>query len=57
MKSQDIDVNVHPTKKEVGFSNQEEIAECLSELIEKQLSQHNDTINFGNADMSEDRNT
>jgi DNA mismatch repair protein MLH1 len=56
MKPHDIDVNVHPTKKEVGFSNQEEIAEALSELIEKQLGEQNDTINFGNPDASENIN-
>ena len=50
MQPRDIDVNVHPTKKEVGFTNQDEIADSIAELIDKELSIQNTTIHYGNPD-------
>ena len=54
MNPKDLDVNVHPTKKEVGFENQDEISEAIAELLEKHLAEQNNSINFGNPDSKSD---
>ncbi|CAI2386726.1 unnamed protein product [Moneuplotes crassus] len=57
MNPRDLDVNVHPTKKEVGFENQDEISDAIAELLEKHLSQQNESINFGDPDKGKKMKT
>jgi DNA mismatch repair protein MLH1 len=37
-----VDVNLHPTKKEVGFLHQEELIEGICTAIEERLTKSND---------------
>ena len=41
-----IDVNVHPTKKQVIFERQEELCEALQELLEQKLQDMMANRNF-----------
>ena len=34
-----MDVNIHPTKREVGFLNEEEIIEKIGSAVQKRLSE------------------
>ena len=55
MNPKDIDVNVHPTKKEVGFSNQDAIALMIEKFISNELKQQNKTINYENQSNENNR--
>ncbi|KAI9352816.1 DNA mismatch repair protein Mlh1-like protein [Obelidium mucronatum] len=46
MKPQNLDVNVHPTKKEVMFINEEKIIESLVNTIKEKLAGVNDSRMF-----------
>ena len=41
-----VDVNVHPTKREVGFLNEEEIIECICHAVQKRLNEGDSTRRF-----------
>jgi DNA mismatch repair protein MLH1 len=41
-----VDVNVHPTKREVGFLNEEEIIEKISGAVQKKLGEGDSTRRF-----------
>ena len=41
-----VDVNLHPTKKEVGFVHQEEVVEALRQVVEKALLSSNSSRTF-----------
>lgn len=41
-----VDVNVHPTKKEVHFLNQDKIIESLIDMFEETLKNANDSRTF-----------
>ncbi|KAI8611615.1 histidine kinase-like ATPase [Chytriomyces sp. MP71] len=49
MKPQNVDVNVHPTKKEVMFLNEEKVIECLCDVIREKLAGVNDSRTFAPA--------
>ncbi|KAJ3135190.1 DNA mismatch repair protein [Physocladia obscura] len=46
MKPQNVDVNVHPTKKEVMFLNEDKVIEYLCETIKEKLANVNDSRMF-----------
>lgn len=43
---QNVDVNVHPTKREVRFLNEDEIIELLTDLIQQTLSTHDSSRKY-----------
>lgn len=49
---QHVDVNIHPTKREVHFSNQEEIICAIVDMIQEKLTTSNDSRTFVQARFS-----
>jgi DNA mismatch repair ATPase MutL len=54
MKPQQIDVNVHPTKKEVHFLYEDEIVERICKKLDEELREQNFTKTFGISDSQND---
>jgi len=52
LPSNHVDVNLHPTKKEVGFVHQEELVELLRQEVETVLLATNDTRSFTQQTLS-----
>jgi DNA mismatch repair protein MLH1 len=46
IRPQNVDVNVHPTKKQVHFLNQDKIIECICKTIEDVLENDNSSKTF-----------
>lgn len=42
----DVDPNVHPTKREVHFLNEEEITELISDHVQKAVAQQSSSRTF-----------
>ena len=41
LRPEDVDVNVHPNKKEVQFTHHEDVLSRILELMEKELREKN----------------
>ncbi|KAL1933553.1 hypothetical protein VTP01DRAFT_7643 [Rhizomucor pusillus] len=46
LKPQNVDVNVHPTKREVHFLNEDRIAEAIADVLQEKLSTANESRTF-----------
>ncbi|GBG72174.1 hypothetical protein CBR_g11107 [Chara braunii] len=46
MPPEDVDVNVHPTKREVSFLNQESLTESVQKAVEEKLLESNSSRTF-----------
>ncbi|KAJ3449686.1 DNA mismatch repair protein mlh1 [Anaeramoeba flamelloides] len=48
---ENLDVNIHPTKREVKFLNEEQIIKCVQELIQKRLEETGATQLFATTNL------
>ena len=46
VKSENLDVNVHPTKQQVHFLNEDKVVACICESIQKSLAEQNSSKTF-----------
>lgn len=53
MPCRDVDVNLHPTKKEVGFVQQEELVELVRSAVEGALLASNNSRSFTQQTLSQ----
>lgn len=52
IKSQNLDVNIHPTKREVRFLHEEDVIDCISLQLQKLLSSIDTSRSFKTATLS-----